>query len=436
MGRRHVAGVALVVSLALGTCGCWIRTGPEWLSLPPSDDQPVMRLGEVTVELSGTWKRHKEYAGEIKRATLDTLRGEQVTTYFSSDLSNLVLDLHVVVDHEDDEPRMAALAGWSILSLGLIPLNYHAEWDAKCEFRVKLPDGTLVGKYPVEVTGSYDIWAFPPTMFTLLGAGIIGPSSGRKVMRRVCNNVAAKATDLFRTNYAHFAQLKETGTRVARAAPLRVPIGGRTYWVRGRIAYDMAGARTVGRRRYLLEVHRAPPTPSAEPWRELTLGTRPGTVRADAPWRWHDPKQVLLYARGRLWYPVCRVEGTGDTLVSAEFQERPLPADELFAAGLLDRLPPEDRNPLLLSWKNSALGTALRRASARELRQTADRIERLIVLTNEAAEKEKDAAQKLTVKQRPGAERHVQAARRLRTRVEILKAVVKAVKAEAARRAP
>ena len=81
-------------------------------------------------------------------------------------------------------------------TLGASPLYYSSEWDVRCDARIRTGDGREIARYPLQETGTYKIIALPPTMFTLLGAGVRGASDYKAVEKKLASLqlLAEKAT--------------------------------------------------------------------------------------------------------------------------------------------------------------------------------------------------------------------------------------------------
>ncbi len=87
-------------------------------------------------------------------------------------------------------------------------------------------------------------------------------------------------------------------------------------------------------------------------------------------------------------------------------------------------------NDLLVAWKTRDLVGLLREGRTGDLKDHVAQIEQLALRANEAAERETDEAQKLMSAGKPGSELHRGAALAYRARLEILKPVLAAMKAE------
>ncbi len=177
--------------------------------LKPLSEPSVLRLGEVTETLTGTWSIYANQPGMgvtgFRGALLAALETPEAKSALSNPASNLSLDIHLTSDHEDDGPRLANLGALSLVTLGIIPLNYFSEWRVTADVKIRERDETLVTDYVFHERGTYSIWAFPLTMFTLAGAGIAGDSDYRNITRRVANNLTFKIIQAVEKDYAKFA---------------------------------------------------------------------------------------------------------------------------------------------------------------------------------------------------------------------------------------
>jgi hypothetical protein len=431
VSARTPAPVILSLLVLVAAPGCMIRLGPKPVELKRPTQPPIFRLGEVTEEFTGSWaKAAKANNWGGRDVTLRILRQSEAAALFSKDPANLTVDVHLVSNHEDDGPRIVLLATMSLATLGLVPLPFHSEWHCHTTVTVKTPEGARVADYSYDVKGTYDIFALPPTMFTLGAAGLRGPDDGWRVARRMARHTIAEIMEAAETEYPRLAKIRQGWVVVAEQEPLSAQVGETTCWV----VYSIAAAKDSGRarREYVLEIHRSRPRKGATPARRLILGEAASTPGSG--WRWRDPETVVLYGGGKLWYPEWKVKSPHDQLAAVAFKQRTVTAAELFRHGAFPDLPPGDFNDYLIEWKNRELPAVLRAASAAELRGHLGCIERAILKANEAAEAEKDKAQKLVAAGKPGAERHTQTARAYVSRIAILKPILAALKAEIANR--
>ncbi|HUT34869.1 MAG TPA: hypothetical protein VNE39_15375 [Planctomycetota bacterium] len=425
-----VSHLACLVLMA-GGAGCMVRLSPRRVELKRSARPPIYRLGKITEDLTGTWAaaaKTNDWGGKNPVAAL--LRQSEAASLFSSDPNNLTMDIHLVSSHEDDAPRLAFLALMSICTLGIMPLHYRSEWTSDVTVTIRTPDGATVDEHALRAKGAYDIWAMPLTMFTLGTAALRGPLDGQEVRNRMTRKAAADLMEAAERDYDRLARWRQAWAVIADQQPISVQAGAATYWATYNIA---AATEAAGRRReYVLEIHQSRPRRGAAPWRSVVLGD--ARLAPDAPWRWRDPRDVVLYADQRLWHPEWKVEGLQAQLAAVQFKERPVTAKELFAPDGLSDLSATDWNDLLVAWKNRELVALLREASTADLTGHVSQIEQLVLRANESAEREKDEAQKLIAAGKPGGELHAEAARAYAARIEILKPILAAIKAEVANR--
>ncbi|HUT34868.1 MAG TPA: hypothetical protein VNE39_15370 [Planctomycetota bacterium] len=428
MGLHVLAGLAL---FAAPGCMIWLR--PEWAELKKSTQPPILRLGEIKETFTGTWVAGGTQTS-LRNHLLSAFARPEAAALFSGDPDSLTLNLDIVSDHEDDMPRMFVLGCLSIGTLGLLPLTYHSEWNLQCSVTVKGPDGTVVAKYPVQTTGSYDIWALPPTMFTLFAGSFRAPGDAGRIFRRMVHRVVADVSKAVDTDYPRLARWKEARALVAAQAPLNAAIGDTAYWVVYNISTPQpsgAGA-AASAREYALELHRTRPQPGAAPLRRLVVGTRSGAVKT--AWQWRDPKSVVFFAHGRLWHPEWKTGQPGDKLVAVGFRERAVTAKDLFAPDGLPALAATEWNDLVVAWKNRDLATLLREGRTADLGEHVAQIEQLALRANESADRENNKAEELKAAGKPGSELHREAALAYRARIEVLKPILAAIKAEVANR--
>ncbi|HUT34871.1 MAG TPA: hypothetical protein VNE39_15385 [Planctomycetota bacterium] len=419
------AGWPLCMGLILSASGCVATFRPKWAELERPTQPPILRLGEVKESFTGTWVSAGKQRS-IRNVLLSALAQPQAAALFSDDPGNLTLNLDIVLDGEDDDPQSFEICGKCVLTLGLIPLTWHTEHNLRCDVSIKSPDDFVVAKYRTHVTGSNDVLFLPPTMVTMLGGPVGGRIAIASIFRRMARSVVADIMKRVTTDYPRLAEVKQSRAVAAGQAPLSVVIGDTPYWV----VYNISAAGPKWE--YALELHRSRPQPGTAPLRSLLVGTRSG--EAASAWQWREPKSVIVFAQGRLWYPAWRTEGPAEKLAAVEFKERAVPAKELFQPGSLGGLSASEWNDLLVAWKNRELVALLREASTADLTGHVSQIEQLVLRANEMAEREKDEAQKLIAAGKPGSELHAEAARAYAARIEILKPVLAAIKAEVANR--
>ncbi len=199
----------LCVAVLMAGSGCSTTIGPALVKLSRSSQKPVLQLGNVQETLTGTWATQPQVTA-FKSELLSLFRQPEAASLLSTDLSNLTMHINLVSDHANDQPRLIGLGCASILTLGIIPLHFHSEWNVQCEVTIRMANEQVVARYPIQVTGTYDIWTFPPTMFALLGAGIVGDASWRETRGKVANNLAAEIMKAVTSDYAQLAKWKES----------------------------------------------------------------------------------------------------------------------------------------------------------------------------------------------------------------------------------
>jgi hypothetical protein len=429
--RRRPVALCLLAAVVFAHSGCIVTLGPEWAELERSRRQPVLRLEGVEETITGSWQTDPNLTGfhaEVVRA----FEQGPASSLFTAEPSNLGMHVRVSSDHESDWGRLVNLGALSLLTLGLVPVKYYSEWNVDCTATVTMANDVVVAEYPASSTGTFKIWAFPPTMFTLFTASVDGPLYYQKVTERVANNLAAGIMEAVEADYARLAGAQEQNALIVEKRPLHVQMGDSAYWVTYNIRRVTGSDQGTGgaRRQYVLEIHQDYPGRGAAPFRELVIGERAGTARTDTAWNWRAARTIAFYADRRLWYPEWRTDGPYDNLASVTFRERPVSASELLKPRALEDLPPEDLNSFLISWKNRKLDELLRTASTGELRDYVDSVEHMVLEANELAESARDAAQQAIIDGAAGADEHTEMARTYQSRIEILKPILAAVKQE------
>jgi tetratricopeptide (TPR) repeat protein len=230
----RVARLSAAVLAATAISGCIISTGPK--ESPPNrvPDEPFLRVGEVRAGYTGSWTSVRSEPGSLDSAMRWALAQRDAAPLFSGDPSALTLDLAIVADHEDDGPRLAALGLLSMATLGVVPLYYSSEWDVRCDARIRTGDGREIARYPLQETGTYKIVALPPTMFSLLGAGVRGASDYKAVEKKVAASLAAQLIERVATDQARLARLRRDNV-----ASIEALGGGPSALLeRGRMLFD------------------------------------------------------------------------------------------------------------------------------------------------------------------------------------------------------
>jgi tetratricopeptide (TPR) repeat protein len=210
MGDMLVGARLALVAFGLLCSACITRTGPELVTLEPTSSAPILRLGSVGEELTGSWAPYVQGDRAFKPAMQAALREPGPASHFSSDPSSLTLEVRLTSHHQADQPRLAALGLFSIATLGVIPAYYYSEWDVQCDATVVSGEGIQVAEYHVHEKGTYRILALPPTMFTLLGAGIKGDADFRRVTEKTASSLADKLMRAIEKDYPRLASVRES----------------------------------------------------------------------------------------------------------------------------------------------------------------------------------------------------------------------------------
>ena len=149
-GKSRACGLKVAGGLvALLLAGCVVQTGPTMMKLEPPPGPPLFRLGNVNERLSGTWA--KAGGVGVREPLMTLLRQQEAAALFSNAPSNLTLQLDLVYDHENDQPRLMGVGFLSMLTLGLVPLPYDSVWNMDCIASVLKNDGAPVTKYPTRI---------------------------------------------------------------------------------------------------------------------------------------------------------------------------------------------------------------------------------------------------------------------------------------------
>ena len=242
MRARAFAGPIARSGALLALAGCIVMTGPA--PEPPGDGaaRPLFRLGDVNVRYTGSWAASASTNVTFQSSMGQALRQGRTATLFTSDPAGLVMHVDLVVDHQDDGPRLAALGLLSMVTVGAIPLYYSSEWNAQCDVRVSTGDSREVARYAVAETGTYRVLALPPTMFTLLGAGVRGDADYKSIEKKIAASLSAKIYAAALADQARLAQSRESNV------PTLAALGGdaRALFERGRL-YLQQGRREEAR---------------------------------------------------------------------------------------------------------------------------------------------------------------------------------------------
>ena len=212
----RVASIGLMLAALSLLAGCSITTGPEMAKLEAPRGPAILRLGNVSETATGTWA--PAAALGVRGPLMELLAQPAGAALLSTDPKDLTLQLDMLYDHEDDQPRLLGLGCLSIISLGLVPMTYDSVWHLDCAATVLKSDNSVVAQYPIHVVGTYHITAWPLTMFTLLAASFRGPHDGMMVNERVANNVMAEVLKSVSADYTRLAKAQASNPPSAVAA--------------------------------------------------------------------------------------------------------------------------------------------------------------------------------------------------------------------------
>jgi hypothetical protein len=222
--RKTIFRLILCAIFAFFLPACSIKTGPNLLTPVPvvKDRAPVLRVGEITEALTGSWTQDPGMGTAVFRNSLiDALKEPAIASRFSPSSSNLTMNIDLVSDHESDLPRLNSLGAMSMITLGIIPLNYFSEWNVDCKVNILSPEGETVADYVFQERGTYRIWAFPLTMLTLSGAGVRGDQDARTIYRKVAVSLAAKIADAVDKDYEKLASRVKKPELPAEVEPVK-----------------------------------------------------------------------------------------------------------------------------------------------------------------------------------------------------------------------
>ena len=274
MGKNTMRSVLVCVAAVLAGSGCMVHLSPGPVELKRSTQPPIFRVGKITEELTGSWAeeaRKNDWGGKNVLSAL--LRQSDAASLFSSDPSNLAVDVHLVSSHEDDAPRLAFLALMSVCTLGIMPLHYRSEWTSDITVTMRMCDGSVADEQAFQAKGVYDIWAMPLTMFTLGAAALRGPLDGAEVRRRMTTKGMADVVAMAERDYGRLAKVKAKNAVMLASQPvLPPPTPGPAL---GTLPAPIS-------RRYAVIVGSAS-TSSGARWASTISATRPATPRPSPP---------------------------------------------------------------------------------------------------------------------------------------------------------
>ena len=206
MTKKKVLSVAFFC-LFLMLSGCAISLGPQSIVLTESQKPPIFKLDRINENLSGAW------GGGFRPFLANALNEPAAASFFTKDGSGLAMQIDITASHEDDGPRLIGVGLLSIVTLGVIPLHYNSEWLVKCDVTIKSDDGAVLNRYSVQSTGVYDIWTYPLTMFTLLGASMRGDQDGKEILKRIAADLTYQIMNAIDTDYRRLAAVYHSQSR-------------------------------------------------------------------------------------------------------------------------------------------------------------------------------------------------------------------------------
>lgn len=192
----------LIFCLFFMVSGCAIALGPPTVDLKESQRPPIFRLEQVSEQKSGSGS--EEWPG-FRDLLIRALNQPPASSIFTKDSSGLVLKVEISSSHESDTSRLVGLGLLSIGTLGIIPLHYHSDWPVKGDVTIYSGDGKVQGQYHVQSTGTYDIQAYPLTMFTLFGASFQGDADAKEILQRTANDIVSQIMRAVDSDYEKLA---------------------------------------------------------------------------------------------------------------------------------------------------------------------------------------------------------------------------------------
>jgi uncharacterized caspase-like protein len=252
----------VLAGLVVFTAGCTsLKIGPTVTEFPEPPPKSVLRLDGVTEEITGSWERvqgKSAFMHSFKQALEKTRAGD----LFSPRPEALSTTIALTSDHSDDGPRLVLHGMLSMGTLGIIPLRYYSEWNVQCDVTVTMSDGSLVGKYPLHETGTFDYRTGPPTWLYLIAMMPQGENRWFQVQECVGKALAAKLVDTINDDYERLVKAQAVNAarltgRPAAAMPSTVPTvtlppptGKRWAIVIGLSEYQHAGKWNLTNLRY------------------------------------------------------------------------------------------------------------------------------------------------------------------------------------------
>lgn len=217
--RSGIFRAVFIATLIFAVAGCSIKLGPDPVRMAQSANPGLARLGDVTESVTGTWNIYP--TSGVKSQFLTALKKPEAAAFFSGGIDSLIMDVQLTSDHESDHPRLSSLGALSMLTIGIIPLSYHSEWNIQCKVTLKNSSGAQVGIYNITEKGTYDIWAYPLTMFSLFGAGVRGESDWQELSKRTCESLVNKIMESIGKDYQTLSSRSGGSSQASSFTPLQ-----------------------------------------------------------------------------------------------------------------------------------------------------------------------------------------------------------------------
>ena len=195
--------------LVLACVGCTCKITPQACTPGDMPTPPVLRIGDIkekwSMPMAGQMPAGRMLADPIREA----LRKGGPGKGFSSDLHSLVLDLNLDIKSSGNEEAMisAVICG---LTLGIAPVHIPERYDVTCEATVRTPEGTPVRAYSVAQHAERNLWAYPPGLFTLIGALPSEMKWYKELQEAAVTHLVSKLVEQLAPDHAAFVEAKST----------------------------------------------------------------------------------------------------------------------------------------------------------------------------------------------------------------------------------
>ena len=200
--------IIAVLVLALASSGCAINIGPPAADLLEQPRPPILRLGRINEELIGKWP-----GGGLRNHMVNAFSEPGVAGLFTKDTTALTLQIDVKATQPNDILYFVGMAILSLGTLGVPPIHYDTEWPATAEVKILTGDGRVLNQSTIKTKGTYEIWAFPLTMFSLLTAGLRAPEDGQKIKAMMARDLVAQIVRGIDAEYETLAAAQRSQVR-------------------------------------------------------------------------------------------------------------------------------------------------------------------------------------------------------------------------------